>query len=222
MSTYYYADANSQSIGPYPLSELKSLASTGVITASTPVIEHGSSAWSTFSAVSAEHQPSEIAEAVVHQARKIQGQVQASLAEIAWGAAFFGLLLVILHLLILPYSILNKCLKDLSAWGQASRLPSGMSDHSALAFTLVVLRSPAIVILTLVNIGFVIYFLSTGRPTPFDNSGYGTFDFSTRVSPAILRLVITYFEIIPIAFVFDLLALGMSIANNVKKMAEKN
>src|ERR1035437_3025187 len=104
MSNYYYSDASNQPVGPYPLSELKNLARSGVITSATNVIEQGSSTWRTWGDIEAEQRPAEIAQAVVSQARQIQGHFQASLAEIEWGAALYGLLLVILQFFLLPYT----------------------------------------------------------------------------------------------------------------------
>jgi len=57
MSTYYYADATNQAIGPYPLSELQALARAGMITPTTHVIENGGSTWRVWADIETEHRP---------------------------------------------------------------------------------------------------------------------------------------------------------------------
>jgi hypothetical protein len=221
MSTYYYADSRQQTVGPVTLADLRELERRGEVTAATPVIVHGSSTWTNLAAVLNESPSAEIAEAVVHHARRFQGQVQASFSEVAWGAACYGLLLVVIQVLIEPFLIFRKSLVELSAWGQASRLPSASSDYPLPTFIIVVLRGPAIILVTLVSVGLIIYFLSTGQLIPFDETSLIAPEFKDRIQPAIWRFVITYFEIIPIGFAFDLFLLALHTTQNVKKIAEK-
>jgi hypothetical protein len=224
MSTYYYADQNNQTAGPVSLADLREMARRGQLAAATPVITHGSSTWSNLGAVVNEPaaQPgAEIAEAVVHHARRFQGQVQASFSEVSWGAAVYGLLLVLIQLLIEPFLIFRKGLVELTAWGQASRLPSASSDYPLPTFIIVVLRGPAIIVITLVSLGLITFFLCTGQIVPFDDTTIVAPEFKDRIAQTIWRLVITYFEIVIIGFLFDLALLALDTTQNVKKIAEK-
>ena len=216
MSTYYYSDANNQPIGPYPLSELRNLARSGVITGATLVIEHGSSTWRTWSDIEAEQRPAEIAQAVVSQARQIQGHVQASLAEVEWGSALYGLFLVILQFLILPYTVIRKSLVDLTTWGKENRLPSSVSDLPILTFLAVVLRPPVIVLYLVFGTLGLLYVVIRGT----DQYGSQT-DIGTRIGIFIGGLIIIYFNSCVIALVFDLISVAIGMANNLRKIAEK-
>jgi hypothetical protein len=228
-TTYYYADSKNQTVGPVSLADLREKVRRGEIPPNTPVIAHGSSTWTSLASIPEEGATVEIAEAVVQQARILQGHVSASFSEVSWGAAGYGLLLVFIQLLVEPLVIFRKCLVDLSTWGKASRLPSSTLEFPVPTFLIVVMRAPVIVVSTILSVVLIIYFLCTGQltpftantPTPFFDTTPVAMSFGARLEVSFWRLVATYFEIIVIAFLFDLMVLALNTAQNVKKIADK-
>jgi|GEM_PF-2888362 len=222
MNSYYYANASNETVGPHTLDEIKNFAFQGAINNSTPIIEHGSATWTNLPTLLAEQQTSEMAAAMVNQARKLQGQMQSSMGDLSLGSALFGLLLVLLHLVLLPISILKKSFLDLSSWGKSSRLPTSGSEHPVLTFSFVVLRSPVILLLFLGSFGIIIHYLCTGLIDPFADAsnGYMPVEMSFRYRPTIEMSVSAYFFVIVVALIFDACALFLAMANSLKKISE--
>jgi hypothetical protein len=212
MSTYYYGDAQQKTIGPLSFDELKNLARAGTIIGATPVIEHGGAQWKTWTEIESAQQPKPAAAATALPA---SDRSQASPSPIAWGAMFFALLLVILQFLVLPATVIRNALVDLSQWGKEGRLPSSVSEFPVLTFLVVVLRPFVIIVYLIVALLWLIIMACAG-------SDYGMeMSYGTRTFLLILGCIGVYFYTSVIALIYDLLSLGIRVANNVKKLADK-
>lgn len=106
-----------------------------------------------------------------------------------------GMLLVFIQIFVLPYRILLNSIKDLAKWGEAKKIPSSDSDFPVLTFVIVDFKPFLIVLFALWSVIMVFF----------------TFGIS---------LVIGYLAIPFISYGFEIAALFISAANNLKRLSK--
>jgi hypothetical protein len=214
---YYYSDASNQPVGPVTLEQLRGLAEEGVINDDTNVIVEGTHDWIRYGNLVAGQQSSEVAARIAQQARS----VGAVLGKFNWGAFFFGLLLVLVQVFVLPYELLKKAGTTLSSWGKSKVLPTAQSDLPVLTFLTVVIRPAVHVIVTAWAFYKDCRFLFTGEislmflPIHFAQSA------GERVGYFLLILILIYFANLYIGLAFDVISVVVGIANSVKNIERR-
>ena len=230
--TYYYADAQNQTHGPCTREELEQLARRGVLTARSRVIEHGGQTWSTWAAIEASFAPPAAAAPPLARAEvappETRYPVSASRELISASAVLYGLLLVLIQYFILPYTLLVQALRDLSLWGRQHALPTTQSDTPVLTFVTVVLRPPTHVTITLGITALAVLELLDGirfllTSNSFFLFGQSRFElFLSLIGNLLGTVALAYLSNLFIAFFFEISAFFILLANNVRRIAEKD
>ncbi len=211
---YHYSLRRNENAGPVDLAELTRLAAAGVINDDTPVLPEGSQTWSTYGAVRQGVAASVAAEAVAAGVTR----AGAALKGFSWGSMFFGMLLAILGWLTLPWTVLANAARELAEWGKQRLLPSSSSDLPVLTFYMIVMRN-----LTLVLWAIIAPFcscLSLFGVGPFYRGYYG-WNLGAAVGGFLGGLVFSYFMLLGIAVLFETLAVGVRMANDIKRIAQR-
>ncbi len=217
---YYYADKDNKPVGPLTITELRKLAGSGVISGSTNIIAEGATAWNNWDQIQAVESRAEIADSVVMKAT----QIGEGLKRYDWGGFLFGLLLVMLEYLILPYALLKKAGADLSEWGRKRMLPTATSELPVLTFLTVVTRPAVHILWTAYYTIKALIFLANGK---LETSFFGLFasyqqvEFPDRLYYFLGMCVAVYFMNFLIGLIFDALSLLVSMANSLTKLERK-
>ena len=209
---YHYSLKANETIGPVEMAELSRLAAAGTINDSTPVIQEGSQAWTSYGAVRQGAAAAAAADAVAAGVSR----AGAALKSFSWGSLLMGLLLAFLGGLTLPWTVLAGAARELAAWGKQRLLPSSASDLPVLTFYVVVMRN------------FVLVLSAVWTVVASVLQVFGVFSrFSYRwdavecLGGAALILIAGYFSLALTALIFEIFAVGVRIANDIKKIAQR-
>lgn len=219
---YHYTNAQNQPVGPVELAELAGLAAQGIINDQTAVIPEGGQTWTSYGAVRQGATANAAAEAVAAG----MGRAATAFKEFSWGSLLFGLLLIFLGLLTLPWTVLTSAARELAGWGRDRALPLRESDAPVLTFYVVVMRNATLVLTAFFAVLFALINLFTGRlPVigglmPFVG-GDGGWNPIYAFGGFFMSLIWGYFALVGIAFIFESVALVVRIANDVKIIAKR-
>ena len=212
---YHYSPKENETSAPVDLAELQRLATAGTIHDDTPVIPEGGTAWTTYGAVRQGATASAAAEVVAAGVSR----AGAALKNFSWGEMLFGLLLAFMGWLTLPWTVIAGAAGELSLWGRQRVLPSSSSDLPVLTFYVIVMRN--FTLLLWVALVIVAAFLQLAGQTPFGGFRRGGWDPVIAIGGAIGLVINGYFLVLLIAFLFEALAVGVRIANDIKKIAQR-
>jgi hypothetical protein len=215
---YYYTNSANQPVGPVDRSELDRLADQGTIHAQTSVLPEGGQTWSTY----AQLQQGAGGEVAAALATQVSSAAQA-IRQFSWSGLAFGMLLSLVSWLTLPATVLSSAARELADWGRQKTLPTAASDLPVLTFLVIVLRNLTLVLFfTILVICSVLCLfgagpLCKGRMLYGDSSWNAFFAFGGFVC----GMLSAYFGQLVIAFWFELLSIGVRIANDVKGLAHR-
>lgn len=212
---YHYSPKANETAGPVDMAELNRLAAAGTINDSTPVIPEGSQTWTTYGAVRQGAATAAAADAVAASVSR----AGAALKSFSWGSLLMGLLLAFLGSLTLPWSVLAGAARELAVWGRERLLPSSASDLPVLTFYVVVMRNFTLV-LSAVGTVFMALLQLFGVFNAFAGHSYH-YNPVTAIAGAAGTLIGGYFALAAIALVFEIFAVGVRIANDIKKIAQR-
>lgn len=212
---YHYSLKANETIGPVEMSELGRLAAAGTINDDTPVIPDGGQSWTTYGAVRQGATAAAAADAVAAGVSR----AGAALKSFSWGSMLMGLLLAFLGGLTLPWSVLAGAARELAVWGKQRLLPSSASDLPVLTFNVIVMRNFTLVLWTVVFLVASMLQLF-GVWHVWSRYSY-RWDPAMAIAGAAGILIQGYFMIAAIAMVFEILAVSVRIANDIKKIAQR-
>ncbi len=115
-----------------------------------------------------------------------------------------GIWTIVLKFFLLPFELVINAYKQVLSWGISGSLPTAESDVPVLTFITIVFRPVVHLLSVLCGILWAVWALVHGQ-----------------IPVMIIALIQTYFAQIAIAIVFEIYSLLISIANNIKKMADK-
>jgi hypothetical protein len=206
MTMYHYADENQKTFGPVSLDELRKLAQEGIITADTYVISEGQTTWIRYGDLITTAGEAAVAEAIASRMQQM-GKV---LSKFRWGDLFFGLLLVLINVLTLPFHLLKRSAMSLANWGENRTLPTAQSDLPVLTFLIVVLRPVFHLLFTVLGVlGCLGYVLTSQQPP------------GEKVVILLLVPVGIYLFNFAIGFFFDCISVFIVMANSLKNIERK-
>jgi len=214
---YHYSLKENETSNPVEFSELQRLASTGIIDDETPVIPEGGQSWTTYRAVRQSAPASAAAEAVVGGISR----AHTALKNFSWGQMVFGLLLALMGTLTLPWMVISGAARELAQWGKQRVLPTSSSDLPVLTFYVVVMRNFTLVlwaVFFVIAATLQLFGLLSSLFDPFHRGGWSP---AAAIGGAIALLVIGYTSVVVLAFLFEGLSVGVRIANDIKKIAQR-
>ena len=219
MEMYYYADDQNNPVGPLPLQAMQDLANKGIIRANTKVIEHGGAAWTTWEKIrpTGFTPPPPIGIDPMEKVRQAHtawtGRVQSETG-IGVFSVLYGIFLVLLELLILPYRVLKRAIRDLDSWGKAGVLPIGETDLPILTYQVVVVRALVHVLITLFCLCASVYSLLSPMLNRYTSA-------LESVGGAVAWIFGAYFLNLVVAAFYEIFGIGIRLVNYVKKVADK-
>lgn len=213
---YHYTNAQNQPVGPVEFSELGRLAAEGIINDQTAIIPDGGQTWTNYGAVRQGASANAAAEAIAAG----MGRASTAIRQFSWGNLIIGLLATFISFLTLPWTVITSAASELAGWGRDRALPLKASDAPVLTFLVVVLRNTVLVVGAFLIVVFAC--LSLAGQGPFYMSYY---DSTWQAKPALGGffggLLVGYFALAGIALSFELTALIVRIANDVKTIAKR-
>jgi hypothetical protein len=205
MKQYYYADTNSEPVGPVTLDELHALFSKRVIDHSTPVIVEGDTDWSNYRAMVKEVEHSVMTQAILRGCLNLG----------------IGLFLGLLVGLTFPFRIIKRSLSEVIKWGMNKCVPL-VSRREMMSFigncwiTIFIITITFLCIIDIVTIPVLgsSYFMSLipmpGFVSAISAAMLENKDFIGRTEVMFGQTVLVYFIVIPfialIGELFDILA----------------
>lgn len=215
---YYYTNSSNQPVGPVERAELDQLAARGVIKPETSIVAEGSQAWGRYADL-LRAEPANAAAAAIASG---VSRASAALQTFSWGSMAFGLLLSLLSWLTLPSTVLTSAARELADWGRLRILPSASSDLPVLTFLVVILRNASLVIsFTVCVICAVLSIFGVG---PFYHGSLWTnssWNAGYAFGGFVIGMLVAYFGQLAVALWFEMLSIGVRIANDVKRIAQR-
>jgi hypothetical protein len=229
MSKYYYAGPDKNPLGPYSAEEMRKLADEGKISDDTFVINEGDQNWVRFADWKAAQGTAEAAENI---ARKAQ-QMKTAISKFEFGYSIFGLLLVVVEYIVLPWRLISRSGATLVNWGHSRMLPSTQSNLPVLTFYTVVLRPAIHILVTVVGalavVAFSIYLMLDHPNQPATqlwrsitgsvSAEHGSV--STGIKFLLEGLLQVYFINILIGGIFDFISMFVLMANSLRNIERK-
>ena len=203
---YYYLDANNKPTGPKTLDELSELSKGGLINEKTKVIIEGGSEWVDLRTIIVTTPNPAVAKEITDQ---FNAKYPFSL-----GAFCQGALHVFRNYFTMPTQLLGSSALKLSEWGITRRLPSSDSEQPVLTYFCIVLKPLFhwFVQLAFLLAGFFVFIgrLESKKGNPFES-------LFVMIIIWILGFLIQPF----VSILFELSGLFVSMANNLKKSADR-
>lgn len=221
---YYYTNSANQPVGPVDIDELARLEQAGTISENCNVIAEGSTKWIPYRELKGGAATAKVADALA----KGVGRATEAACSFSWGSMLFGMLLVIISGLTLPWTILANAARELAQWGKDRLVPSSTSDLPALTQVLIVARPFTHVVFTTVMVFIAVLTLfGTGpvygavRGLQQFEYGYEGYSLTRALSSTATLLFAAYFGNWVIAFVYELSGLLVRIANEVRRISAR-
>lgn len=223
---YYYANAQNQPTGPLDLDGLAALSRAGTITDQTNVIAEGSQTWTSYGLVRTGATSAAIADAL---AAKVSRATEAA-RSFSWGEMLFGMLLVVISNLVLPWTLLKHAADELTQWGKERLVPSATSDLPALTQTLVVARPMAHVVFTVIMVIFAVlalfgtglmYHLPLTVEDALGRQYEAQYSFGHALGTSVVALLFAYFGNLFIGLIYEAGGLLVRIANDIRRLASR-
>jgi GYF domain 2 len=210
MNKCYYAGPDKKPVGPFTAEELRQLVMEGKINDNTFLIGEGQANWVRYADWQTTQGTTEAAEAIARTAR----QMKTAMAQFEFGSSFFGLLLVIVEIFVLPWRLIKGAACTLASWGSSRRLPTSQSDLPVATFITVVLRPAYHILLTVIG-GLVVIAMSLYDMFSRDGS------FSEGVKILIGGIVAIYFANLIVGAIFDGMSILVQTANSLRNIERK-
>ena len=221
MNKYYYGGPDKKPVGPFTAEELRKLADEGKITDGTFVISEGQTNWVRYADWKAAQGTAEAAEAITRKAQ----QMKTAISKFEFGAAIFGLLLVSVEIVVLPWRLIRRAAVALADWGRSRILPTAQSDLPVATFFVVVLRPAVHILPTVIGglgvVGYSLHLIWGGISDWAESTGAAHGSVSGGIGTLLGGLALVYFSNILIGLCFDCISIGIVMANSLRNIERK-